>query len=394
MKFLHLVAFSTFATSLFTRSVDPIIPQIATAFDVEPATAAILASAFALTYAGVQPVLGALADMVSKTWLMMSCLLLLVIASVAAAVTVSFEMLLITRAVSGVAAGGVFPTALALVGDRVPVAQRQVAFSRVLAGAMMGNLLGASGAGVIADLFGWRAVFVATALVGFIVLLAAAYGFHQHRVPDAVPARFDLSTLGPNYRAIFRNPLAKYCFGSVFLEATFVFGIFPHVASLMAAAGETRAAIAGVVIAGFGIGVISYTLAVSRLLAVISGRTLMLYGGIIMGGCFVVIALQLPWYIAFFNFLLLGFGMYLLHGYVQVLTTELVPAARGTAVALHSAAFFSGQALGPLLYGSGFNALGVQPMLLIAAAILLVVGVVAALMLRRPAQPGAPTPNP
>ena len=38
---------------------------------------------------------------------------------------------------------------------------------------------------------------------------------------DAAPGRFDLSALGPNYRAILRNPLAKYCFSLVFLEATF-----------------------------------------------------------------------------------------------------------------------------------------------------------------------------
>jgi len=387
MNFLHLVAFIAFATSLFTRAADPIIPQVAAAFDVAPATAALLASAFALTYALVQPVLGALADMFSKTLLMMVCLLMLVIASVAAALAVSFEMLLITRAVSGVAAGGVFPAALALVGDRVPVAQRQVAFGRVLAGAMMGNLLGASGAGIVADLAGWRAVFVATALVGLVVLLASAYGFRK--VSDSAPGRFDLSTLGPNYRTILGNPVAKYCFGVVFVEAALVFGIFPHVASLMAAAGESRAAIAGIVIAGFGIGAIAYTLAVSRLLAVFSGRVLMLSGGVIIACCFVIIALRLPWYFEFANFVLLGFGMYFLHGYVQVTATELAPAARGSAMALHSAAFFGGQAVGPLLYGRGFTGIGVMPTLLAAAAALLLVGVVAALTVRRP-PPAAP----
>ena len=71
---------------------------------------------------------------------------------------------------------------------------------------------------------------------------------------EAVAGRFDLSTLVPNYRAIFRNPLAKICFGAVFLEAVFMYGCFPYIATMLRQAGETRASIAGIVIAGFGVG--------------------------------------------------------------------------------------------------------------------------------------------
>ena len=53
-----------------------------------------------------------------------------------------------SRIATGVAAGGIFPVALAVAGDLVPIHQRQVAISRLLAAGMLGNLLGIPMAGI------------------------------------------------------------------------------------------------------------------------------------------------------------------------------------------------------------------------------------------------------
>lgn len=221
---LNLIAFVVFASSLFMRSTDPVIPQIAVGLGVEPATAALLSTAFTLPYALVQPLLGALADMFSKARLMLLCLLIVAVATLACAFATSFEMLVGARMVAGLAAGGVVPIAFALVGDKFPVAQRQVAMGRLLFAIMTGNLLGATCAGVVSDLVGWRGVFFVLSGFGALVLAAAVPGFRGFA---ETTGRFDLSALVPNYRAIFSNPLAKICFGAVFLEAVFMYGVFP-----------------------------------------------------------------------------------------------------------------------------------------------------------------------
>ena len=380
-RVLNLMAFVVFATTLFMRSVDPVIPQIAQSLNVTPTTAALLSTGFTLPYALVQPVLGALADMFSKTRLIAICMLTLGLTTLACAIAPTFEMLMSLRVAAGLAAGGIFPIALAVAADQVPVAQRQVAIGRLLFAAMTGNLLGASGAGVIGDLIGWRAIFVATATLDLVALAFAIPGFRRM---GENPGRFDLSTLGPNYRAIFSNPLAKYCFGAVFLEAVFMFGVFPHMATLLHTEGETRASIAGIVIAGFGIGGVIYTLSVSQLLAYIGVQRLMAAGGMAMGFCLGVIALRAPWQVEFVNFLLLGFGFYLLHGCIQVYVTELAPSARGSAVAAHSFFFFLGQALGPVVYGIGFSNIGIVPMLLSGTVVLAVTGWVCAIRMHKP----------
>ena len=379
---LNLIALVVFASSLFMRSTDPVIPQIASGLSVEPATAALLSTAFTLPYALIQPVLGALADMFSKSRLMLLCLLVLTAAALAAGMAPNFELLLAARVVAGFAAGGVVPIAFAMVGDNVPFAQRQVAMGRILFAVMTGNLLGASGAGVIGDLLGWRGVFFGTGILGVIVLAAAIPGFRGFA---EAPGRFDLSTLGPNYRAILSNPLAKICFGAVFCEALFMYGVFPYMATMLHAAGETRASIAGVVLAGFGIGGTAYTLLVSVLVTRLGERRLMRAGGIAIGFCLLIIALQVPWPVEFANFVLLGFGFYMLHAVIQIYASELAPAARGSAMALHSFFFFLGQAVGPIVYGIGLSNGHITPVLVVGAAVMVGVGLTCAHWLRRPA---------
>lgn len=379
-RMLNLVALVVFVSSLFMRSTDPVIPQIAQGLAVDPSTAALLSTAFSLPYALIQPVLGALADMISKVRLMLLCLLIVTVASIVSGLATSFEMLMAARVVAGLAAGGVVPISFAIIGDKVPVAQRQVAMGRILFAIMTGNLLGATVAGVVGDIAGWRGVFLVTGGLGLTVLALAAPGFRGFA---ETASRADLSTLIPNYRTILSNPLAKFCFGAVFLEALFMYGVFPYIATLLHEVGETRASIAGVVIGGFGIGGALYGVFVSKMLPRIGETRMMRFGGITMGFCLIVIAINLPWPVEFANFVLLGFGFYMLHAVIQIYASELAPAARGSAMALHSFFFFLGQAVGPIVYGIGLHSVGITPVLILGAGVLAAVGMICARKLRR-----------
>ena len=378
---LNLIAFVVFASSLFMRSTDPVIPQIALGLHVEPSTAALLSTAFTLPYALVQPLLGALADALSKARLMLLCLTVLTAATLVCGIAPSFHMLAGARVLAGLAAGGVVPISFALVGDKVPVSERQIAMGRLLFAIMTGNLLGATCAGVVSDFVGWRGVFFVTGGFGLVVLATAVPGFRGFREETA--GRFDLSMMLPNYRSIFLNPLAKICFGAVFLEAVFMYGVFPYIATMLREAGEPRASIAGVVIAGFGIGGALYGVLVSRLLAALGERRMMQLGGSAMGFCLCVIAARTIWPVQFLNFALLGFGFYMLHAVIQIYASELAPKARGSAMALHSFFFFLGQAVGPIVYGAGLNSIGIRPVLLFGAVVLVGVGFTCAQWLRR-----------
>ncbi|MDP2410557.1 MAG: MFS transporter [Pseudolabrys sp.] len=385
---LNLIALVLFACAMFVRSTDPVIPQIAGELAVDPATVALLSTAFTLPYALVQPLFGALADMFSKARMMMICLLAGSVATIVCGFATNFEVLVGARMVAGLATGGVMPIAFALIGDKFAIAERQVAMGRLLLAIMSGNLLGATFAGVIGDLFGWRSVFFVTGAFAVFAFAAAIPGL---RNLTETTGRFDLSTLGPNYRTIFSNPLAKICYTVVFLEAVFMYGLFPYIATMLHEAGETRASIAGLVLGGFGIGGAIYALSVSRVLPMLGETWLMRGGGMVMGFCLLVVAMRVPWPIEFVNFVLLGFGFYMLHAVIQIYASELAPAARGSAMALHSFFFFMGHAVGPLVYGAGIATVGVTPVLLVGSVVLVTAGFVCAQWLKR--APPTPTPT-
>jgi predicted MFS family arabinose efflux permease len=378
---LNIIALTTFAASLSGRALDPVLPHVADDFGVSIAAAAGFSAVFAFTFAIVQPVLGAAADMFGKARLMTVCLVLLGIANILGALSNSYNMLFMTRILGGIASGGVFPVSLSLVSDLVGPDKRQVAIGRTLAGSMAGNLLGATLSGLIGDFLGWRGVLM---LLGALVLgssIAVSAGFRGAAL--ARPPRASLAALREGYRTIFNNPNAKYCYAAVFIEGCCVLGLFPFVASFLFELGETRLSISGIVIAGFAVGGLFYTLTVSRFLPLLGMRGMMIVGASLVGLQLAAVAFGPNWQISLACLLLMGWGFYMIHGCIQVFASELSVEARATALSLHSFFFFMGQTLGPIAYGFGIHSAGKIPTLLTAAAIMIALGFACAKLLRQ-----------
>ena len=369
-----------FASTLFTRAVDPVVPKIAYDLGIDVKTAALLSTAFTFPYAFAQPVLGTIGDFFGKTRLMIFSLAIVVTTTLVCAFAGSFSLLVAMRVTAGMLAGGIYPVGVAMVGDLVPVQERQVAIGRLLAVALTGNLIGATVSGVIGDLLGWRGVFFSIGAFGLIVAAIAFFVFR--RLPSAKLRPFNLPAVAAGYQSVFADPRAKICFGSVFFEGIVIHGLFPYVGLLLLAAGQTRSSSAGLVIAGFGLGGIVYSLAVPFVILWVKERQLMLTGASFAGAAFVLIALNLTWYVLAAVFVVFGIGFYMLHTCIQLHATELSQTARGTALSMHSCAFFSGQALGPIYYGFAFSQIGMSEPLLIGAAVIIVVGLVCARFLR------------
>ncbi len=379
-RILFRLSLVGFVTALVARAVDPIVPPIAAELGVDPKSVALLSTAFALPFALVQPVLGPVADMVGKIRVMLVCLAVLLGATLLAAFATDYTVLLIARIVADIASGGIFPVGIAVIGDLIPMKERQVAIGRWLTAVITGNLLGATLAGIIGDLAGWRTVFFvfsaggAFALITAVVTLRAAARDHV--------TRFDIRGIPGRYAAVLRNPRAKVCFSAVFAEGLVIFGLFPFVALLLLAGGETRASIAGIVLAGFSIGGILYALTVRWLVERWRGDQLMIGGGVIAAIALGLAAFELAWPVQLFAFTLLGFGFYALHGSIQVQTTELASTARGAAVSMHSFSFFVGHASGPVLYGASFGLIGAPATIAAAGVLVLMIGLICARLLR------------
>jgi predicted MFS family arabinose efflux permease len=272
------------------------------------------------------------------------------------------------------------PLSIALIGDRVPMAQRQVALSRYLVAVIVGQLAGSSLAGLLAEWIGWRGVFGLSTIMMACALTATVIGFR-----GALPGgKFDPRAAILRYRDILSNPRALFLFGSVFVESTAIFSVFPYIAPLLEERGGGGAKEAGFAIGGFAIGGLIYSILVSWMLRRLGISRILIGGGFFAAIALLILGSAGDWKLDFAALLIMGLGFYMMHNTFQVQVTEVAPGARASAVALHAFSFFCGQALGVVLMGFGLTHIGLTATTMIAAAVILVVGLNASFVLRRP----------
>lgn len=375
------LAGATFTVGLSTRSTDPILTAIASDFSVAITIAALLSSSFALSYAVVQLGMGLIAERFGKMRVINSCLLLVGIGNLGSSYATSFEVLLASRMLCGIGAGGIIPVVMAFIGDRVPnIAERQVTMSRILAGTLTGSVLGISMSGVIADFAGWRSVFLVIGVLVLISFVSVTIVFRNQRVTH--DRTTDIRTLLRQYRIIFSHPHARICYTAVFLETTCLQGVFPYVSTFLQDMGVPSLSIAGIVLSGFAFGGLVYSSTVKHALRILRVQQMMLIGGILVFGALLTTGWGVPWQVQFAVFVVLGLGFFMTHASIQTFSTELSTDARAIAMSLHSSFVFLGQMMGPIVYGIGLSWLGKLPMLSIGATGFLAVAITCSLLLR------------
>jgi predicted MFS family arabinose efflux permease len=376
-----ILATSGFASTFSGRAVEPMVGVIARDLGSTPQTIALLSAAFALPYAFIQPVLGPIGDALGKERVMKVALTLLFLTLACSIFAPDATTLFTLRIIAGAAAGGAVPLSIALIGDRVDMAHRQVALSRYLVAVIVGQLAGSSLAGLLAELIGWRGVFTLSTAMVALALAATVLGFR-----GVLPGgKLDVGNAVRRYGEILSNRRALTLFSLVFVEAIAIFGIFPYVAPLLEERGGGGATQAGFAIGGFAVGGLVYSALVGWMLKRLGIGRILLGGGFFAAAALVVLGFGGDWKLDAAALLFMGLGFYMLHNTFQAQVTEVAPGARASAVALHAFSFFCGQALGVVMMGFGLRSIGLMASTATAALIILGVGSAASFVLTRPA---------
>lgn len=350
-----LLAICGFASALSSRFTDPMVGAIARDVMSDAHRVALLASAYALPYALIQPVLGPIGDAIGKERIIKILLAGLALSLGGAALSSDLTMLAVFRVLSGLTAGGIIPLSLATIGDRVAMQERQVAIGRFLTATISGQLLGGAGAGLMSEVIGWRGVFWAASAIAAVAAVAITMGFRRANVSGGT---FSLAVAIDRYRRILALGRARALMAFVFTEGVLVFGVPPYLAPLLEEAGLGGPTQAGLIAAGFAVGGIVYTLIVRWLYGNLGLGRLLKLGGLVTLGAMLFLAPTWAWPLQSLAMFVLGLGFYMLHNSYQTQMTEVVPDARGSAVALHAFWFFVGQAIGPVLFGTLLGTIG------------------------------------
>ena len=363
-----LLAFSgaSFLVSLDRAIFAPLLPALARDLGTTVGGAGLAVTAYVLPYGLCQLFYGPLGDRHGRVAVVRWCFVVFALGTGLSALAPTLSALVLLRGATGAAAAAVIPLALAFIGDAVPYGRRQGAIAGLMGITSLGSALSTAVGGVLGGLVSWRAVF---ALYGLVSLVMVALLF---RLPARRPSAPGAITT-PRYGAVLRLGRARLLYLVVALEGTVVVGAFTYLSAYL----EDRFGLGylpiGLVLACYGVG----TLLASRLFARVGSRLReadrVLVGGILLGGAYLVLLPLAPWPLVALPLLGMGVGFALFHSTLQTRATELVPAARGTAVAVFAFSLFVGGAAGTAGFGWLATAHGYRPLLLAAGGGMLAV---------------------
>ncbi len=382
MLLLGIAAFAVVATM---RVADPLLPQIAAEFAISAGDAAVISSAFNISYAIGQFVYGPLGDRFGKLKLIAWMTMLSAFTVAAASLAGSLQALGLLRLIGGATTAAVVPLAMAFIGDHVAYQDRQTMLARMLSGTVIGVILGQVFGGLIGEHFGWRTVFPMLGIIFLAISILLFRELGKDRLPTPkLSEAISVASLIKGYANLFRLPWARIVILIVFVEAFFFYGAFTFVGADLHQRFDLDYGSVGLILGFMGFGGLTYALSVRKLVDRLGERGLSRLGGILLAAGLSGIAF-LPLAVIPLAMLSLGLGIYMLHNTLQTNATQMAPEARGLAVSTFANALFLGQAAGITANGFLVDSYGFTPSYLIAGGSLLALGLIFARLLdRRP----------
>ncbi|MGN9840497.1 MFS transporter [Nonomuraea sp. H19] len=333
---------ASFVSSFDRFAVSPMLVVIATDLHVPLSASVAAASGYYLAYGLTQPLWGVLSDRFGRVRVMRAALFGAALAGLVSALMPVLGALVAARIVAGACFGAVIPTGLTYVGDTVGPAVRQRALTDLMAAAALGTAAATGLGGVLAGLLDWRVAFTVPALCALACALTLG-SLPEPSRPSSAPSG-ERAGVMRHLGIVLGQPWALLVFALAFTEGAIMLGALPFLATALEHAGFA-AAVAGLAITAYGLGLWAFTKVVKRLSGRWPAPVLMAVGGAQLSAGFAIVTAHVGLATVAVTALLLGGGWSFLHSSLQTWATSVVPEARGTTIAFFACALFVGSAV-------------------------------------------------
>ena len=294
--------------------------------------------------------------------------------TIACALAPTLDTLVLARFAAGATVGALIPLSMAWIGDVVAYGERQALIARFGLGQVLGVAFGQSVAGVLAEHYGWRAIFVVLGVLYLIVGALLLVELRRNPITRRQAATVTIGSGVARMAGLLAQPWVRIVVGTVFLEAMMMFGSIAFIPAHLQQRFSLGPGAAGVMATAFAAGGVLYAVAARRFVAGLGERGLASGGGLVLAAGYLALAFAPAAWASLPGILLVGVGFYMLHNTLQVHATQMAPAARGSAVSLFALCLFSGQSTGVWFAGRVVDAYGTEPLFIVAALGLALLG--------------------
>ena len=189
-RLVQVLFVGVFMAALDSAIVGPVLPALRASFGVDNRTVGLLTTVFSLSSMCSTALMAYFSDRHGRRPVYLTSVALFAIGSMCIAAAPSFDLLLVSRAIQGIGAGGIAPVASAVIGDVFTAERRGRILGLIGATHGMAFVLGPPLATALTSTLGWRWLFLVNIPVALVVLWLGARSLPGQR-SDAAPGPID-----------------------------------------------------------------------------------------------------------------------------------------------------------------------------------------------------------
>lgn len=352
-----LLALAISAFGIGTTEFVPVglLASIANDLNIGITLAGLLISGYAIGVAVGAPILTALTNRMSRKSLLMSLMVVFIIGNAVAALSPSFEILLVARFITAFSHGVFFSIGATIAVQLVSPEKKGSAIALMFTGLTIAIVTGVPLGTFIGQAFGWRATFWAVALLGVIAIISSA-ALIPKNLKQSPPAKFsDMFRLLTNGRLVLGFLITAFGYGGTFVAFTYLTPLLHDVTGISSGMINIILIIYGVAVA-FGN-------SVGGKLANKNPLRALFWMFIFQAAVLILLTFLAPFKVAgVIGVILMGLLAFMnvpgLQLYVVQLAEKYVPSAVDVASAINIAAFNVGIAIGSIVGGVVIDSMG------------------------------------
>ncbi len=186
-RILPVLYIGVFMAALDTAVIGPAIPALREAFGVDNREVGLVTIVFVLFSLSSTALLASLSDRHGRRPVYLGGVATFALGSLVIALSPQFWMILLGRAIQGIGAGGIIPSASAVIGDLVPIERQGRALGMIGAVYGMAFVLGPPLAALLMIAFSWHWIFLANLPIAAVILVLGARVIPARRKAGALP---------------------------------------------------------------------------------------------------------------------------------------------------------------------------------------------------------------
>lgn len=184
---IYVLALISFLVGTSNYIISGILDRIAETLGTSVAVAGQLITVYSLAYAVGTPILMALTAKMDRRKLLLYSLGLFIVANLLTYILSGFGLFITARIITAIGAGVVTVNALSIAAKIAPPGKQASAIANVTMGITASLIIGVPLGRMVASALGWKAVFLAIAIVGVIAMFVIAAVFPRLQGDKPVP---------------------------------------------------------------------------------------------------------------------------------------------------------------------------------------------------------------